>query len=1047
VFSKYQTTLVGQVIDISIMRCILTMKNAEVFFGRLILCLRTIILAISMLLNFSSASYADNENPPLEPWNTGEEPFPDCDPRAFMMRAITTDSLGQLAYLDLSSRPEVTLIPYGPQTVGYEYNAMGYNPKDNFLYAVKAGRDPLDLLRIGADGVPRYVGTLDFVSSSVAADFDEDGYLYVSGGNNLQKFEITDAGPVAVWDEPFDVGESLTDWGYRNGALWGVIADINISDNKTTAVVTRLDLDGPNGRPSGPAVRGASTEIDRIFQITSVFPAKNGIYGYDTAHGGLYRVDIPSDNPADATLQYLAKGSRLEGSDGAKCMHSPLGLPAEVSVVKTAASSSYLPGDTVKFTIRVENEGPWGAGEILLEDPLPSNAISAAWTCTASDEAVCRETSGTGSISVLLDLTEVGSYVTFEVTMETDPNASEPLVNIARITVPEDFEDNPGNNTAEAIVPLDHAEFSVEKSGTLVRQGPFAASGDTIDYKVTVRNDSQGVLADVSVSDPGPQFGDHRGTGTLSPFEPPNATLDPGAEVTFTATYTITEEDLTNLTESGGTNIVNVATASVTTVDGTILSKEAPSTVVAPGTSRILVEKFAQLQPGGENSGVLPGDTILYTVRLTNESDVALSDVRPIDEGPTFSGQPGTGIFSLFEPPSAHLAPWESAEFKATYTLTETDIANGFGPNAIRNVATATGSRNDDSGALEANSAEAFLELPEISISKTADFSQVARGGTVPFTIRASVGGSYDQLDLVDTMPAGFIYVKNSATINNTPVEPQIAGRRLVFPLDMQRGRIFVVRLVLAASASVQPGKFLNYAHTELPGTGEQYGPRVSAEIEVPAEPVFDCGEVLGRVFEDRNRNAIMDNREAGVAGVRLIAVEGMTITTDSEGRFHLTCADLPSRDIGSTFLLKLDPASLPSGFRILSENPRAVRLTAGKVTRINFATAVARVIRVDVNSDAFVMNTMQLRPEWQPRLHQLIALLRSEPSILRLSYIDQNAERALAGQRVNSLRDTIRQLWKRNAGNYRLEIEYRILTQTSQGWDDPNSISWVIEE
>lgn len=105
----------------------------------------------------------------------------------------------------------------------------------------------------------------------------------------------------------------------------------------------------------------------------------------------------------------------------------------------------------------------------------------------------------------------------------------------------------------------------------------------------------------------------------------------------------------------------------------------------------------------------------------------------------------------------------------------------------------------------------------------------------------------------------------------------------------------------------------------------------------------------------------------------------------------------------------------------------------------------MARVVRVDINSDAFLADTVQLRPEWNPRLHQLLALLRQEPSVLRLSYIDQTSDRRLATRRVDFLRDIIRQLWESNPNNYRLEIESRILTQTGQGWDDPNPISWVI--
>jgi len=143
---------------------------------------------------------------------------------------------------------------------------------------------------------------------------------------------------------------------------------------------------------------------------------------------------------------------------------------------------------------------------------------------------------------------------------------------------------------------------------------------------------------------------------------------------------------------------------------------------------------------------------------------------------------------------------------------------------------------------------------------------------------------------------------------------------------------------------------------------------------------------------------------------------------------------------------LKLDPRSLPVGTRIISENPRSVRLTAGKVTRLNFATSISRVVRVDINSDAFHFGEVLLRPEWEPRLEQLISILQNELSVLRVSYIDRDADRALAAKRVEFLRDIIRKMWQQRSGRYRLEIESRILNQLGQGWDEPNSISWVVE-
>ncbi|MCT7377592.1 hypothetical protein [Chelativorans salis] len=200
-----------------------------------------------------------------------------------------------------------------------------------------------------------------------------------------------------------------------------------------------------------------------------------------------------------------------------------------------------------------------------------------------------------------------------------------------------------------------------------------------------------------------------------------------------------------------------------------------------------------------------------------------------------------------------------------------------------------------------------------------------------------------------------------------------------------------------------------------------------TAEVEVVIEPIFDCGDVIGKVFDDINRNGYQDEGEPGLADVRVATVDGLLITTDQHGRFNVACADLPDGRIGSTFIMKLDPRTLPTGYRIVSENPRTVRLTAGKASRVNFAAAVGRVVRLDLNDAAFEPGLADLRPEWLVQLPRLISLLEVEESVLRLAYIDAAADRKLAGHRARKLRRTIADLWKVRPRRYRLEIETRI--------------------
>jgi large repetitive protein len=93
-------------------------------------------------------------------------------------------------------------------------------------------------------------------------------------------------------------------------------------------------------------------------------------------------------------------------------------------------------------------------------------------------------------------------------------------------------------------------------------------------------------------------------------------------------------------------------------------------------------------------------------------------------------------------------------------------------------------------------------------------------------------------------------------------------------------------------------------------------------------------------VFEDRNRNGYQDEGEQGLPGARLATVNGQLVTTDAQGRYHISCAAVPDARIGSNFVLKLDSRTLPLGWEVTTDNPRSIRLTRGKFGELNFGVA-----------------------------------------------------------------------------------------------------------
>lgn len=101
------------------------------------------------------------------------------------------------------------------------------------------------------------------------------------------------------------------------------------------------------------------------------------------------------------------------------------------------------------------------------------------------------------------------------------------------------------------------------------------------------------------------------------------------------------------------------------------------------------------------------------------------------------------------------------------------------------------------------------------------------------------------------------------------------------------------------------------------------------------------------------------------------------------------TCPVPPSNpDRGSNFVMKLDERSLPSSFRITTENPRDVRITRGKMVKLNFGATIHRVVRVELASAAFQSGGVDLLADWRSQLEALPDKLQERPSVVRIAYV-----------------------------------------------------------
>ena len=314
-----------------------------------------------------------------------------------------------------------------------------------------------------------------------------------------------------------------------------------------------------------------------------------------------------------------------------------------------------------------------------------------------------------------------------------------------------------------------------------------------------------------------------------------------------------------------------------------------------------------------------------------------------------------------------------------------------------------------------------------VAISKTTPLMNVTRGQLVPYSITVNnlAGLPLTDAILVDRFPAGFTYVEGSARLDGVPAEPEVAGRELAWTgLSFAASSQHTVQLLLAVGAGVSEGEYVNRAQVVNGVTGNAMSGEATATVRVMPDPTFDCTDVTGKVFNDANRNGLQDDGEPGLPGVRLVTARGLTATTDPYGRYHITCATTPDEARGSNFALKLDDRTLPSGFRLSTDQVQVKRATRGKALRLNFGASIHRVVGLDLADAVFEPGSTQMRIQWRPRVDLLLEELRKAPAVLRLSYLADVEDEALVERRLEAVKKQISDAWEAMNCCYALTIE-----------------------
>ena len=317
-----------------------------------------------------------------------------------------------------------------------------------------------------------------------------------------------------------------------------------------------------------------------------------------------------------------------------------------------------------------------------------------------------------------------------------------------------------------------------------------------------------------------------------------------------------------------------------------------------------------------------------------------------------------------------------------------------------------------------------------IAITKTTPLLNVTRGQQVPYviTVNNHGGALITGVGIVDRLPAGFAYVKGSALLDGVAAEPTVTGTTLAWNgLSIALNQTRTLKLLVIVGAGVSEGEFINHAQVVNSVTGGAMSGEVSATVRIVPDPTFDCTDVTGMVFNDKNRNGRQDANEPGLSGVRVVTPGGLGATTDPFGRYHITCAITPNEDRGSNFILKLDDRTLPSGFRMSTDSVQVQRATRGKSLQLNFGASIFHVVAIDISDAVFEAGSTEIRAQWKPRMDLLLEEMRKQPGVLRLSYVADIEDKDLVERRMDAIKKQLTKSWEAAKSGYALSIEPEI--------------------